>query len=394
MAEVYTAVNGQRVSHLRLRVANVGPWHAEVDFETDPELAGAVTLKVGDTLELKGTIAPEASGTFGLQRKVRIVAGGGGWGKILKPKDYHNDAGVKARSIADDAAREVGEQLGGFVPAAERIGADYVRDRVSAAAVLEDVIGEGVPWWVDYAGVTQVGPRPAVELDPADYEVLANNPRDRVVTLAVDDPSKVTIGSILSERLDAPQTVRELELLVTPEELRIRAWCASDDATEGRLPALLRSIVERITAGRLYGKYRYRVLRMAGDRVELQAVSQAAGLPDVIPVSMWPGVAGVHAQLSPSAEVLVEFLEGRRTMPVVTGFAGKDGKGFVPVSLTLGGESGAEVARKGDAVEVLLPPAVFSGTIGGSPASGVLTFTLNKTEGAITAGSSKVKAVS
>jgi hypothetical protein len=41
-----------------------------------------------------------------------------------------------------------------------------------------------------------------------------------------------------------------------------------------------------------------------------------------------------------SAEVLVEFLEGRRTMPVITGFAGKDGKGFVPVSITLGGESG------------------------------------------------------
>lgn len=394
MAEVYTAVNGNRVSTLRLRVANVGPWVAEVDFEQDPELDGAVTLAVGDTFSLKGTIAPEASGTFGLQRKARIVAGAGGWGKALKPKDYHNDAGVKARSIADDAAREVGEQLGGFVPAAERVGADYVRGRVLASVVLEEVIGAGVPWWVDFDGVTQVGPRAGVELDPASYEVLAFDPRARMVTLAVDDPSTVQIGSILSERLDAPLTVREYELLVTPDELRIKAWCPVVDATEGRLVALLRTIVERVMARRLYGKYRYRVLKMNGDRVDLQAVSKAAGLPDVLPVSMWPGVAGVHAELTKGAEVLVEFLEGRRSMPVVTGFAGKDGKGFVPVSITIGGPTGAPIARQGDAVEILLPPGTFTGTINGGPASGVLAFPLSKTSGTITAGSSIAKAAS
>jgi hypothetical protein len=394
VAEVYTAVNGNRVSTLRLRVANVGPWFAEVDFEQEPELDGAVTITVGDTLSLQGTISPEASGTFGLQRKVRIVAGGGGWGQALKPKNYHNDAGVKARSIAEDAAREVGEQLGGFVPAAERVGADYVRNRAVASAVLEEVIGAGVPWWVDFAGVTQVGPRAAAELDPADYEVLAFDPRARLVTLGVDDPSALQIGSIVSERLDAPLTVREFELLVTPEELRIRAWCPLDDASEGRLPGLLRTIVERVLAGRLLGKYRYRVLKMAGDRVELQAVSTAAGLPDVLPVSMWPGLAGAHAELERGAEVLVEFLEGRRTMPVVTGFAGKDGKGFVPVSLTLGGTTGPEVARKGDAVEVVIPPMVFAGQINGSPASGTVSATLPKALGVITAGSSKVKVAS
>lgn len=395
MTEVYTAVNGLRVSTLRVRVGNVGPWYAELDLEDDSEITGPASITVGDVFTLSGTVAPEASGTFGLQRKARVVAGGGGWGRALKPKHYHNDAGVKARSIAEDAAREAGEALGSFVPAAERVGADYVRDRVLASAVLEEVIGEGVAWWVDYAGVTQVGPRPAVEVTAADYEVLAFDPRARVVTLAVDDPAKLGIGSIIAERLDAPLTVREFELVVTPDELRIVAWCPLAESPEGRLPGLLRTIIERVLAGRLFGKYRYRVLRMAGDRVELQAVSTAAGLPDVLPVSMWPGLAGVHAELAPSAEVLVEFLEGRRSMPVVTGFAGKDGKGFVPVSITIGGPTGSPVARQGDAVEVLLPPAVFSGTIAGfGAASGVLTFPINKTSGVITAGSAHVKAAS
>lgn len=390
MTEVFAAVNGHRLTRLRLVQANTGPWHAEVDFEQAPELEGPVTLQVG-TRELKGTLT--STGTFGLQRKGRIVAGAGGWGAPVEAKDYHNDAGVKARSVADDAARAVGEQIGSFVPAEERVGADYVRQAGPASQTLEDVLG-GVAWWVDDAGVTHAGPRPAAALASDAYEVLAFNPESLVATLAVDDPAAVQIGSILEERLDAPQTVRELELLVTADEMRVRAWCGVGDALAGRLPGLFRSIIARATDGKLFGKYRYRVLRMNGDRVELQAVRKGAGLPDVIPVSMWPGVAGVHAELSPSSEVLVEFLEGRRTMPVVTGFAGKDGKGFVPVSITLGGNEGPEVARKGDAVEVLLPPAVFSGTIGGSPASGVLTFTLNKTLGTITAGSTKVKAAS
>jgi hypothetical protein len=41
---------------------------------------------------------------------------------------------------------------------------------VPASAVLEDVLGEGVAWWVDYDGVTQAGPRPAAELDAEAYE--------------------------------------------------------------------------------------------------------------------------------------------------------------------------------------------------------------------------------
>jgi hypothetical protein len=256
----------------------------------------------------------------------------------------------------------------------------------------------GVAWWVDYEGVTNAGPRPAAAVDAALYEVLAYDPKERIATLAVDDPRAVQIGSILSARLDAPQTVRELEIRVTADELRLMAWCGGGEALPGRLAGLVRNIVERVTDGRLWGRYRYRVIRMAGKRVELQAVHRAEGLPDILPASVWPGVAGVHAELAPSAEVLVEFLDGRRSAPIVTGFAGADGAGFVPVSLTLGGEAGAGAARIGDTVDVLLPPAVFTGsiTVGGtpSPASGVLTFALSKTLGTISTGSSIVKVAS
>jgi hypothetical protein len=90
--------------------------------------------------------------------------------------------------------------------------------------------------------------------------------------------------------------------------------------------------------------------------------------------------------------VLVTFIDGDRGQPIVTHFAGVDGAGFVPVAIVIGGDPGAPAARQGDAVEVLLPPAVFSGSIAGfGAASGVLTFPLNKATGIITAGSGKVK---
>jgi hypothetical protein len=72
---------------------------------------------------------------------------------------------------------------------------------------------------------------------------------------------------------------------------------------------------------------------MSGDRVELQAVRQGAGLPDVLPVSMQPGVAGAHAKLAGGSIVLVEFIEGDRTLPFVASFAGKDTSGHGPDEL-------------------------------------------------------------
>lgn len=388
-SDTYAAINGQRLTSVQLTVGNCGPWLADCDFEADPDVSGPVVLTIG-TLALKGTIDAHASGAFSLQRRVRVIGGAGGWGATVGAKAYANDAGVKARTVAEDAARVVGETLGSFVPRDERVGRAYVRQAGPASRTLEDVIG-GVAWWVDYEGITHAGPRPGGVVPSKRYTVLAYDPRDRIVTLSVDEPGDVVIGSVLSERLDGPLTVRSLEIRVTSGELRVLAWCGGSESGYGQLTGLLRGIARRSTDGQLHGLYRYRVVRMVAERVELQAVRRLAGLPDLLPVSMWPGLAGAHAELAPSAEVLVTFVEGDRAQPIVTHFAPKDGTGFVPVRLTLGGEDGPPAARQGDGVEVLLPPAMFAGTIGGSPASGVLTFTTSKTLGVITAGSGKVR---
>jgi hypothetical protein len=98
-------------------------------------------------------------------------------------------------------------------------------------------------------------------------------------------------------------------------------------------------------------------------------------------------VAGVASKLTLGAEVLVQFIEGDRAQPVLTGYAGKDGVGFVPLETVIGGEPAPAAARVGD--HVTLPSGIFNGAIiGVGPATGTIVFT---SPGTISSGSSKVR---
>lgn len=408
MTEGFITCNGQRLTALRLEVANVGPWIADLDFETAPDVAGAVEIHAAG-LVLRGTVIADQSGVHLEQRKVRVVAGGGGWYRHVSRKSYHNDARIKARLVAEDVAREIGETIGDFTPAVERIGVDYVRAAGPASRVLEHVAGDGVPWWVDYEGRTCVGPRAATPLTSESLDVLKYDPRNRTLEFAIEDPGLVQVGAVIAEQpLGEPQTIREFELRVDADHLRVIAWCGGSERERGRLAGLLRAIARRATDERLLGKYRYRVVLQRDDgRLELQAVRRDVGMPDLRLISIWPGVAGAAIKLSPGTEVLVEFVEGDATQPIVTHFVHADGPGFIPIELAFAGSS-QRAARQGDLVQsggvgtaVVLapvPPAV-----GGPVTTGVpylVSFTTNPGDvgplakplfGAISTGSPKVK---
>lgn len=333
MTDAVLALAGVPAVRCSLTVPPIGPWYADVDLVDDTVVSGRVTLQVGG-LSLSGTVDARHDGTQAVVRRTRVVAGGGSWGRSVPAKHYHNDAGVRALLVAQDAAREAGETLGTF-SVTGAVGVDYVRSSGAASLALVDVIGS-TPWYVDYDGVTQVTERTTSTPVAGSYVLEDYDPRARMAVLALDDLTAIGIGSVLTEGLDAPQTVRELVIDVTPEATRVRAWCGTD-TRYGRVAGLLRTLVERVVAESQSGPVKYRVSRMNVDRVELQIVNRRAGLPDLLPISMWPGVAGVHSTLTPGAEVLVEFIDGDRSQPVVTHFAGKDGAGWSPVELVLDG---------------------------------------------------------
>lgn len=390
--EAFATLNGYAIAELRLHAGEQGAWWAEVDLETVAEklVAGPAKLVING-VTLACTVEPSV-GTFGQSKSCRVLAGGGGWSKAVKALGYSNDAAVKARTVAEDAARSVGETLGTFTPAKERLTANYARQAGAASIALEDAAG-GALWWVDYDGKTNVAAeRPTTKAKATDYEVLAFNPRVGVVELGVTGLT-IGVGSIISERLDAPETIRAFSLRLTGRKLTMTAVCG-ETRTTNAIETLLRRIVERVMNGRAYGKWRYRVVRMNGDgRVDVQAVSKSALVPDMLRLDQWPGVPGATAQLSNGAIVVVEFLDGRRDLPVISGYAGKSGASYVPVALTLGGEDDVrEIACKGDTVKMLTPPAVFQGTINALPAVGVVVWPSAFTLGAIETGTNRVKA--
>lgn len=378
------SVAGHGVQSLRLVVPHTGAWFADVVFAEAPDVSGRVDIRLGGTT-LYGTVDARQDGTRGVQRRCRIVAGAGAWGRFLAPKAYHNDAKVKALLVAQDAAREVGERLGGFAPGEDRVGSYYVRQAGPASRTLERAAG-GRPWWVDYDGITHVGPRPSPAVPAGAVEVVDYDALAQVVTLHCDDISQIPVGAVLSEGLDEPKTIRDLEIDITEEQAVIRAWVGGDEISRGPILDPLRRIVESVIRERRSGAYRYRVIQMSGDRVELQIVRARTGLPNVLPVSMFPGVAGVHAELEPGAEVLVQFVDEDAAQPVVTHFAGKDGAGWIPASLNiLGGTKGA--ARVDDEIEVTFDTGDFMMSAQ-APVYNTAPLTF---KGKITSGSSKVR---
>ena len=157
--------------------------------------------------------------------------------------------------------------------------------------------------------------------------------------LSMDDLTAVRVGSVLREGLDAEMVVRDLEVRVDSDQVEVIAWCGGDDDTQESIGSKLERIAQRAMGTRLWGLYRFRVSEMDGERVKLQAVSRAAGLPDILPVDMYPGLAGAHGELTLGAEVLVQFIEGDPSMPVITQFAGRRGPGHVPTKMTIDASS-------------------------------------------------------
>lgn len=390
-------VNGLQVIHATIYVPQRGVWFADLDVNADAPLSGSAVISIGESGEFvaRGTVSPEESGSFGLRQRVRVLAGAGGWAHNIGPHDYQSDSGVDARTVAQDAATDCGETLADFSPSAARLEGHFVRQAGPASGAIEITAGDSA-WWVGFDGKTRVGSRPAVSAPADSYQVLDYNPRTHQVTLACApaDLNTIGIGSQLSVALDTPIVIGSYRIEISPELMRVYAWCP-DPAVRDRLLDNIAALVDAVQRVGIFGSWRYRVIAMGGDRVSCQRIQRRANdpseLPDTVNVSMTPGVAGAHAELTNGAEVTIEFLEGDPTLPRITGFAGKDQPGHVPQVLHLSGGT-RPAAAAGDVVNVFFPPsAPIAGTITGVGFfSGLITLT-SPGIGTIQPGQAKVQ---
>lgn len=379
-------VNASRAVSVRIVTQWRGVWFADVDLDPDDAKnppSGRVSLAIG-AARLTGSVDPRGSGRFLNSVRLRIVGGGGGWDKPVTPQHFHNDAGVKSTQVYSATAGQVGETVNDLTPVAD--GVDFVRSAEAASLVTADV-----DWYVDLDGVTQIGPWPPASPDKT-LEILGFDPNTQRLDVSTD--AIVLPGTTFTDaRFDGTLTARDVEQVFDSNGSRASIWCG--EAAASRLTGALESMVVHFSGRTYLRTYPYRYISDAGGgRLNLQAVDKSVGLPDVLPVTVWPGMAGLSATLTPSQTVRVAFLEGDPRQPIVVGFDANL-PSVVTIDATdtvnLGGEGGAPVARLGDAIICYMPPTVpFTGTVGGLPAVGVLTVA-TPLMGVIQGGSPKVR---
>jgi hypothetical protein len=385
-------VNDARAISVRLFIPWRGTWLADVDLDPDDAktfpTSGPATLRIGDAATLVGTIDPRNSGRFASSVRVRIAGGAGGWDSApLLPRYFASDSGVSSRDVYEATANEIGEQVNDPFPIS--FGLYYTRSGGPASRVFGDR-----DYYVDLAGITQVGSRPSATPDKT-LEVLNFEPQAQRLELAAD--VVILPGTMITDaRFDGQLVVRDVEQTFDTNGSRATAWCSSAAATRlaGGLAHMVREFAG-VTYLRLYA-YRFINDGSGSGRLNLQAVNKGPGLPDGIPIPVFPGMAGLSAKLTASQTVLVAFLEGDPKQPVVVGFDGN-----LPSEVTidatdkvnLGGEGGAGAAAEGSAVAVYLPAGTaITGTVGGAPLVATLT-SATPLLGVVLSGSEKVRVV-
>lgn len=330
---------GRRITHASIDVPGWGLWHADVSIDEEASLSGSVELSLAD-LSLRGTIL--FGGPYQGRSRYRIVAGGGGWGRILAPKSYESDAGVKVSTVLGDAANGCGERME-TIPPTRKVGPSFTRPSDQpASAVLEQIAPSA--WYVDEAGLTRLGVREA-SAPVGSFTRVARDEARGTIEIASDTIAWIRPGLVV----DGMKVVDVRHDFTPDGGLRSIVW-STQGATGSRRLRAWRKLFDACDPFRRFrGLSEYRVVSAGTTRVDLAPARVASEMPPLRRVLARPGVAGCSAVLRPGSLVLVGFADSDPARPHITHFEDAEGDGFLPISITIA--NGVQpAARMGDAV--------------------------------------------
>jgi hypothetical protein len=346
-------LNDAAVTRARVHVPAWGVWWADVDTTTELALEkGAVATLVLADVTLTGVVVD--GGVYEGRAAYRIMGGRGGWARTVRERGYVDDAGVKLSKVLGDLATEVGETLSG-VSATTRLGPHYARRADVASRVLNWLAPSA--WYVDFAGVTHMGARAATTYT-GDAPRVRVGKADRVVELAPE----VLAPFVPGVQVDGSLPATDIEFSVEGSKLAVRVYAGSRSTR--RLDALKRLIGSLYPQLQYQGVYEFRVVTQSGERLDLQPVRVASGLPQLSNVPVRPGVAGFRSNVRLGELVLVVFVDCDPSRPVVIAHDAPDAVGWMPLLTEFGGPGALGVARLTDPVQA----GPFAGVVTGASA--------------------------
>jgi hypothetical protein len=381
------AINGIQCSKAEATVPRFGAMWCRAEFadaKAAPAKGSAATLVIaGITFACTVTDSGDRGGVFA----VELTGGAGGWaGFAPAPAGYRNDAGQRLSEVVTKLSEAVGEtvilgagvdrSLGALVAVAGGPGAP------SSGAVLSQLCrlpegSERIPWHVDPAGITRLGPRlPLGEIAATEVD---SGPRREWVAYAEEDASLMLPGATVDGR-----EIAELRIEAEPGHIReVVTFADSGPAGAHTLSArMLRWVLDIARPLVLWrGIYTYRITGQTGSRFNAVPVSSKIA-PALSGLRFWPGAAGHSTTVTTGARCLVAFADGNPNAPVIVAWMPRDDDKGKPgqivldaTAILLGPLATRGIARLGDTVLCTLPPAVLNGLLNGvTPISGAVVF--------------------
>ena len=176
---LYASANGARVVTASIFLPYYGACVADIQLDKPDALTSPVTLAIGN---LSLVCAVIRQGSFAGLANARLVGGAGGWGQTVASQAYANSAGVPLAMVLGDLAGLVGETIKtlptGF------LGQFFIRESGPAGRVLRQIAGS--EWYVDSAGITQIGARPSVAIG-SHADVTSLDPGKGLAMVATED---------------------------------------------------------------------------------------------------------------------------------------------------------------------------------------------------------------
>lgn len=356
-------IGGATVSRARVQLPAWGLWWADVDLTEDVELTGPQTLEIGGA-SLSCTVV--SGGPFDGASSYRLVGGAGGWRQEIPKQGYSNDFGVKLATVIGDAANAAGETVDPIEYVGQKTGPHYARPKGRASKVLGALLGSD-GWHVDLSGVTHQGTWPGSEYDGTDYALTRNDRAQNLYEVTTDNLAPWVPGV----QVEDGRPATDVEWVLEGEDLLARVF-ASDVIRSRRLQAHAQ-LQEALDPRRDFrGSYEYRVVSQDGERLNLQPVRVASGMPDLARVPVRPGMAGLRAEVLDGELVVVTFLDVDPSRPIAYAHDAPDSPGWQPRTLKLDaatlielGGDGARAPAIAELIESAVSSAIAGHTHGG-----------------------------